>query len=103
MSKQAETRFAISFKLNGARLKKLYPSAHYKNGWRMLAEFLEKKGFEKKGRFFISKKTMAANDCMQIVLQMSKKFRWFSGAVRDIQIVPTNDPVCLLDMVRKAG
>lgn len=98
-----EPAYALSVKLNSKRLRKLYPNASYKNAWHTLKRMLSARGFTHDGKLFVGTSKHSPTDCIEAVLHLRKKLKWFWGSVSTLRMLRVEEPVDLLKALKEVN
>ncbi|MEM1040010.1 MAG: virulence factor [Pseudomonadota bacterium] len=80
--------YAIVFDLDTQILAEVYEGNSPNNAYADIRRYLTTRGFEwMQGSTYFGDETINAVNCVTTVQRMSKKFDWFSPAVRDIRML----------------
>jgi virulence-associated protein VapD len=93
--------YAIVFDFDTETLEQLYPNSSWRNAYTDVRSYLTARGFEwKQGSTYFGDDTVDAVRCVRAVQKLSKKYSWFTPAVRDIRMLrieENNDLLAALD------
>ena len=80
--------YAIVFDFDTDLLEQLYPNASWRNAYSDVRNYLTMRGFEwQQGSTYFGNETVDAVRCVRVVQRLSKKYSWFTPAVRDIRML----------------
>ncbi|MGI9365811.1 MAG: virulence factor [Rhizobiaceae bacterium] len=80
--------YAIVFDLDTQTLSDVYDGNHPNNACAEIRRYLAARGFEwMQGSTYFGNDSVNAVSCVTTVQKLSKKFPWFSPAVRDIRML----------------
>lgn len=81
--------YAIAFDLDTAKLQEAYGKPSWQNAYNDIKLFLINEGFSRQqgSVYFGDKDKVNAVTCIIATQKMAKQFPWFSGSVKDIQML----------------
>ncbi|MEN2991358.1 hypothetical protein WG926_23805 [Tistrella sp. BH-R2-4] len=94
---------AIAFDLDTDVLKTLYHAPSWQNAYSDIGKFLITKGFmRQQGSVYFGNAQVDPVTCVLAVMELSRRYPWFSASVRDIRMLRIEDNNDLMPAVRQA-
>ncbi|WP_372084699.1 virulence factor [Tistrella mobilis] len=97
------TVHAIAFDLDTEALKTAYHNPSWQNAYNDIGKVLTTKGFlRQQGSVYFGNERVDPVTCVLAVMELSRRFSWFSVCVRDIRMLRIEDNNDLMPAVMQA-
>lgn len=96
--------YAITFDLDTNMLEQAYGNASWRNAYSDIRTHLKANGFDwQQGSVYFGDDSVDAIKCVMVVMDLSKRFPWFSTAVRDIRMLRIEENNDLMPAVERGA